>query len=56
MANTITKKELAKKYGVSYNTFLKWLEDISELKLTKERRLLTPKQIEVIYQNLGIPE
>jgi abortive infection bacteriophage resistance protein len=56
MANKIiTKKELSIKYGVSYNTFMKWLKNIPELNISKDRRLLTPKQIETIYEMLGQP-
>lgn len=56
MANKIiTKKELSKKYGVSYNTFMKWLKNIPELNLSKDRRLLTPKEIDTIYEMLGYP-
>lgn len=51
----ITKKELSRKYGVSYNTFMKWLKNIPELNISKDRRLLTPKQIETIYEMLGHP-
>jgi hypothetical protein len=56
MANKIiTKKELSIKYGVSYNTFMKWIKNIPELNISKDRRLLTPKQIDTIYEMLGQP-
>jgi hypothetical protein len=51
----ITKKELSIKYGVSYNTFMKWIKNIPELNISKDRRLLTPKQIDTIYEMLGQP-
>jgi hypothetical protein len=51
----ITKKELSIKYGVSYNTFMRWIKNIPELNISKNRRLLTPKQIDMIYEMLGHP-
>jgi len=55
MYKPLTKKELSKKYKVSYNTFIKWLSNIPELKLFPNQRTLTPKQIEIIYNGLGEP-
>jgi hypothetical protein len=55
MIKPITKKELSKKYFVSYNTFNKWLTQIPELKLHHGQRMLTPKQIEIIYNSIGEP-
>ena len=55
MIKPITKKELSKKYFVSYNTFNKWLTHIPELKLHHGQRMLTPKQIEIIYNSIGEP-
>lgn len=52
---TATKTELAKKYGVHYSTFMKWLKKIPELKLNSKQRVLTPKQVELIVQHLGEP-
>lgn len=52
---TYSKIQLARKYGVSYNTFKKWLIAIPEIKIEPTKRLLTPKEIEIIYKNLGIP-
>lgn len=56
MYKPTTKKELSKKYKVSYNTFIKWLKNIPELKLFPAQRTLTPKQIDIIYKELGFPE
>ncbi len=50
----LTKKKLAKMYGVSYNTFMKWLSAIPELKLPKYSSL-NPKQIKSIIEYLGEP-
>jgi hypothetical protein len=50
----ITKKKLAIMYGVSYNTFMKWLSAIPELNLPKYVSL-TPKQVKSIMEFLGEP-
>jgi len=52
----LTKKSLAIEYGVAYNTFNKWIKNISELRLDQNQRLLTPKQIELIFKELGDPK
>ena len=53
MKQSLTKKQLSIIYGVSYSTFLKWIKNIPELKLDPKQRLLTPKQIDIIYESLG---
>lgn len=55
MIKATTKKALAARYNVSYPTFLKWLLLIPELKKIKNRRLLTPKEIKIIYDEIGEP-
>lgn len=57
MKITLTKKELAVIYQVSYGTFLRWLKQIPELSENNisKRRLLTPKDIKIIYSELGEP-
>lgn len=50
-----TKSQLAKQYKVHYNTFIKWIKTIPELKLSPGQRVLTPKQVEIIYFHLGEP-
>jgi hypothetical protein len=50
-----TKTELARKYKVHYNTFTKWLKLIPDLKLNPRQRILTPKQVSMIYDHLGEP-
>ena len=52
---TATKTELAAKYGVCYTTFINWLKKIDELKLNPKQRILTPKELKIIYDNLGEP-
>lgn len=57
---SITKKQLAVMYNVSGSTLSKWLnEDLLEsLELAgykKEASILTPRQLEIIYEHLGKP-
>lgn len=54
-ATVATKTELAKMYNIHYNTFIKWLADIPGLGLDPKKRLLTPKQVEIIFLHLGEP-
>jgi len=53
--STKTRTQLAKEYKVDYSTFISWLNDIDELKLHPKRRLLTPKQVKLVYEHLGDP-
>lgn len=52
---TYTRKMLALLYEVSYNTFKRRLAEIDKLDISKHQRVLTPKQIEVIFDRLGEP-
>jgi DNA-binding transcriptional regulator YiaG len=54
-AVTASKSELANQYGISVRTLAKWLENIPELVIDKNVRLLTPKQVKLIYEKLGEP-
>ncbi len=54
-AQTATKTQLAQLYKVNYNTFIKWLKMIPDLGLTPKQRILTPKQVQIIYNHLGEP-
>ena len=56
MMKTYSKTQLARKYGISYNTFKKWLIAIPEIKIEPAKRLLTPKEIDIIYNHYGIPD
>lgn len=47
---------LAKKYDVSYSTFIKWTKQVPLLELTKGQRILTPKQISILFEYFGNPE
>ena len=53
---TYTKGQMAKAYGINYRTFINWLKDIPELTLNPKQRILKPKQIEIIYHDLGEPK
>lgn len=50
-----TKSQLAKQYKVHYTTFIKWLKMIPELKLSKGQRILTPRQVQLVFEHLGEP-
>lgn len=52
---TSTRTELAASYNVSLTTFNKWLKKIEELKIEANSRILTPKQVELIFYHLGEP-
>lgn len=55
MKKSYSKTQLAKLYHVSYNTFKKWIKNIPELKLSQKQRLFTPKQVEILFKELGEP-
>ena len=55
MIKAMTKKELAIAYGIHISTLMKWLKEIPELNLTTYQKLLTPKQIQIIFEKLGAP-
>lgn len=50
-----TRTALASLYEVSLVTFNKWLMDIEDLKLDHQKRILSPKQVQIIVENLGDP-
>ncbi len=52
---TYNSSELARQFGVSYPTFKKWLSGISELRKTDGRRVFTPKELDIIFKTLGVP-
>lgn len=55
MHRTKSKSELAKLYGVHVSTFMNWIKEIADLKLKPNQKIFTPKQVELIYENLGEP-
>lgn len=50
-----TKQELCKQYNISYKTLRKWLEPI-KFKLTKNTRVYNYREMEYIYDHLGVPD
>ena len=51
-----SKTELARFYGVHYDTLKKWLKNIPELDIKPTQRILTPKQVGKIFTHLGMPD
>jgi hypothetical protein len=51
--NTLTT--LAYAYNVHINTLKKWIGKYPEIELDPNCRVLTPKQLEVIYDKIGNP-
>ena len=49
------KKTLAQNFGISVTTMAKWLKQVPELNLTKGQRVLSPKQISILFQYFGNP-
>ena len=49
------KSAVATEYRISYSTFIAWLREMPELNLKPNQRLLTPLQIEKIYEVYGNP-
>lgn len=52
MQRAKTKQEIANEYGVHRNTFAKWLKE-KDIQLS--RKLITPKEQELIYETFGQP-
>jgi len=52
----MTLTELAAKYGVSNKTMYSWLKRKKIIKNKREGYLFTPKEIRVIYEELGEPD
>ena len=50
-----TRKELAAYYGVSVNIITNWLKEIKELDIKPYQKVLTPKQIKILMEYIGIP-
>ena len=51
-----SKTELAMEFGISYKTFIRWIQDVPDLKLRHRQRLFSPKQVLQIYEHFGKPE
>lgn len=50
-----SKSQLSRRYKVSLPTFNRWLELVPDLNLVKNKRILTPKQVEMVFSHLGEP-
>lgn len=50
-----SKSQLSRRFRVSLPTFNSWLELIPDLNLVKNKRILTPKQVEKVFNHLGEP-
>ena len=55
-AKAKNRKELAAEYGVSVDTFAKWLNKYPDLNLKPYAKLLTPLEVASIYKVLGKPQ
>jgi hypothetical protein len=55
MGKALSKKELAAMYGVHTETLIKWLKEITGLELKKYQKILTPLQLDIIFNALGEP-
>lgn len=49
---TFSKKELANLYNISSKTFKRWLETIG---IKNNKNILTPKQVNTIFEEYGCP-
>lgn len=52
---SLSKSQLSKRYKVSLPTLNSWLKLIPDLQLVKNKRILTPKQVEKVFNHLGEP-
>lgn len=50
-----SKSELAALYGVSQTTFRKWTREIKDQLGSKKNQILTPQQVAVVFEFLGLP-
>jgi hypothetical protein len=52
------KAQLCRIYGVSRDTFSKWLKEIESLlpHYNRTTKTLTPAQVKVIFEEIGTPE
>lgn len=50
-----SKRELASQYGISVQTFSKWIKEIPNLNLKRCQKIFTPKQVELITLHIGEP-
>jgi hypothetical protein len=53
--SSITKSALAVQYNIHVNTLREWLKDVPNLQMKPFQKVLSPKQLELIYEHLGKP-
>jgi len=53
---TKTKKQLSQSYNIHSNTLRNWLKKIPDLKNYEKNRILSIKQLEIIYNFYGKPQ
>jgi len=53
---TKTRKQLAQMYNIHSNTLRNWLLKIPDLAIHEKNRILTIKQLEIIYKFYGNPQ
>jgi len=55
-AEAATRTQLARQYKVNRKTFTRWLKLVPDIKLLPKQKVLTPKQVLIVYEFLGAPE
>lgn len=51
----MSKAQLADAYGVHPTTLRKWLQMVPNLGLQDGQRILTPRQVQLVFEHLGEP-
>ncbi|MES2620344.1 MAG: hypothetical protein V4615_05780 [Bacteroidota bacterium] len=54
-AATSTFSNLATEYGVTVRTLKRWLSDYKDLNIKHGQKILTPKQVRLIFDKIGEP-
>ena len=53
--SSITKSALAVQYNIHVNKLREWLKGVPNLQMKPFQKVLSPKQLELIYEHLGKP-
>jgi hypothetical protein len=53
--SSMTKSALAVEYNIHVNTLREWLKSVPNLEMKPFQKVLSPKQLELIYEHLGKP-
>jgi hypothetical protein len=53
--SSMTKSALAVEYNIHVNTLREWLKGVPNLEMKPFQKVLSPKQLELIYEHLGKP-